>query len=430
LNLSVLDDDGVATPPEIVISPAQASAAAVTVTEVDPITRQGSPASSVNSKDDLLPQPTPGTALGGLPNSEEGEATSESREVKAPTSQTSEETKSSADTLTRTALASVPTQLSSVVLSYRTNEWAKHITMADEPIYDEPESIDATDELPTQLVPVVEESKEEATKAQPMVEVPPAETLPPTVKAGGAGVGIVAKPISPPRSLPDQEPQRTGMRTSPSRSTSSHSLRQNRGHRSSLNAAMQNSLVSTPIDEDAPTEFTRPKRSSRRSSAPYPVASGIQGGSRSPIAQTPTLYTSMSTHNVLYPSRPSTQQSHRSNTPSGTRMDAHNAHLPQQRNLQTDAQKRESLLADWRLSQQHRAASTGLGSNRAEQGRAQMKAEKDHQRLVEDFQRAQNQQKQLAMDQMMRRPDVQDLHREAMRKMQAGANKKLNPSSG
>jgi hypothetical protein len=39
--------------------------------------------------------------------------------------------------------------------------------------------------------------------------------------------------------------------------------------------------------------------------------------------------------------------------------------------------------------------------------------------------RAMQQQKQNQIDQVMRRPEMQDLHREAMKKMQANASKKL-----
>jgi hypothetical protein len=49
---------------------------------------------------------------------------------------------------------------------------------------------------------------------------------------------------------------------------------------------------------------------------------------------------------------------------------------------------------------------------------------------MEEFQRHEQQRRQHAMDQVMRRPEMQDLHREAIRRMQAGANKKLRSSTG
>ena len=59
---------------------------------------------------------------------------------------------STADGLTKDALTQVPSQVSNVVMSYRTNEWAKHISTADAPVFDEPENIEGLDvEAPTQL---------------------------------------------------------------------------------------------------------------------------------------------------------------------------------------------------------------------------------------------------------------------------------------
>jgi hypothetical protein len=431
-------DNDMPSPPEIVISPVHNSGTRLADgvgPNQDPIERQGTPISSVGGnleQDRLLADKMTkngGASSEGAHRPEESDSRTEQGEPRNPQSHTSESTSSSADTLTKTALASVPSQLSSVVLSYRTNEWAKHITVAEEPIYDEPETIDGIDdELPTHLAPVVQEPEKETVTSEPAVEVPPAATLPPTVKAGGAGVGIASKPAVSQRSFSDQERRRSGVRA-PSRSNTSQSLRHSssRGNRASLNPAIQNSLVSTPIDEDAPMEFPNPKRSSRRVSAPYMMPSRSNSGPRPQTAYSVSPYTS--TQDLFEMPRPSSQHGHRPGLSTGTRMDSHNSHQPPQRDVRTDAQRRESLLADWRLAQHQRAASTGINGAMAEQGRAHMKADKDNQKLVEEHQRNANQRKQYAMDQMMRRPDMQELHREAMRKMQAGANKKLRSSS-
>ncbi|KIW70677.1 hypothetical protein PV04_02922 [Phialophora macrospora] len=432
-------DKDMPSPPAIVVSPVHNSGTILAdgvSPNKDPNEREGTPVSSVGGnleQDRLLTDKL--SKNGGASSDEahrpqEGDSSTEQGEPKNPQSHTSESTSTSADTLTKTALASVPSQLSSVVLSYRTNEWAKHITTAEEPIYDEPETIDGIDdELPTHLAPVSQEPEKKTVPSEPAVEVPPAATLPPTVKAGGAGVGIAPKPAVSQRSFSDQERRRSGVRT-PSRTNTTQSLRHSssRGDRASVNRAIQNSLVSTPIDEDAPMEFANPKRSSRRVSAPYMMPSrSNSSGPRPQTAYSTSPYTS--THDLLDLARPSTQHVHRPGLSTGTRMDSHDSHQPRQRDLKTDAQRRESLLADWRLSQQQRAASTGINGALAEQGRAHMKAEKDNQKLVEEHQRDTNQRKQYVMDQMMRRPDMQELHREAMRKMQAGANKKLRSSS-
>ncbi|EXJ62326.1 hypothetical protein A1O7_02760 [Cladophialophora yegresii CBS 114405] len=429
-------DKDMPSPPDIVISPARNSGptfADEVLPNKDSIIRQGTPASSIGGnlerdhlilESDKLPK-NEGTSSEGTPTPEE----SGTGELKNPQSHTSESSNSSADTLTKTALASVPSQLSSVVLSYRTNEWAKHITAAEEPVYDEPETIDGVDnELPTHLAPVSESEKGQLTP-EVAGEIPPTATLPPTVKAGGGGVGIAAKPSVSQRSFSDQERRRSSGRA-PSRSNSSQSLRHSssRGNRTSLNPGMQHSLITTPIAEDAAMEFPNAKRSSRRVSAPYPMPSRSNSGPRPQTAYSISPYTS--TQDLLDMPRPFTQHGSRPGLSNETRMGSQNSHQPPQRDLRTDAQRRESLLADWRLSQQQRAASTGISGAMAEQGRAQMRAEKENQKLAEEHQRNTIRQKQYAMDQMMRRPDMQELHREAMRKMQANANKKLRSSTG
>ena len=443
LDASFLDvelDRATLSPPEIVISPVDGSKTVIAQPvdpNTEPIEMRGSSSSNVGpnlERDPLLCEPDKlpehDVTMADEPKKLEGsEIRTETGHVKNSKSHTSESGGSSVDSLTKAALASVPSQLSTVVLSYRTNEWAKHITGAEKPIYDEPETIEgADDELPIQLAPVTLEAEKEKAQSEPNAEVPEVARLPPTVQAGVAGVGIVPNPTISPRSFSDQERWRSGLRT-PSRSNSTQSFRQStsRGSRTSLNPAMQNSLIATPIDEDTPMEFTGTNRSGCHVSAPYMTSQRSNSGSRPQMAYSGSPYTS--THDLLYMPRPSTQHSHMPGLSTEMRMDSQSPYQSPQREWRTDAQKRQSLLAEWRLSQQHRAASTETHGVIAAQSRARMQAEKDNQRLTEEYQRNANQRKQYAMDQLMRRPDMQDLHREAMRKMQAGANKKLRSAS-
>ena len=434
LDASALDvalDKDISLPPAIVISPAgdlHATDANVPDVHEGSVNRDVTSSSSENGKT----EGAPASVKGGKPLNKDGATKDENlkheeSDVKKSQSHTSESDSSSTGPLTKTALTYVPSQLSSVVLSYRTNEWAKHITSAEEPIYDEPDTIEGVaDELPTQLAPL-EGATEEVVVPKPIIEVPPAASLPPTVQAGGSGVGIASRPSTVQRSYSDQERPRSATRPRP---TSGQSFRQpsSRGNRSSHNLVMQSSLVTTPIDENMQMEFNSPKDSGRRLSAPRPTSQRSSSSSSLPgIAQSVRPYAS--TNDLLSSNHSLTQYSHRTLPSSGTRMDSHNSHQPPQRDLRTDAQKRESLLAEWRLAQQHRAASTGIPSAMADKNRAQMKADKDNQKMREEYQRTTLEQKQHAMDQLMRRPDMQDLHREAMRKMQAGVNKKMRSSS-
>ena len=81
--------------------------------------------------------------------------------------------------------------------------------------------------------------------------------------------------------------------------------------------------------------------------------------------------------------------------------------------------RRENLLAEWRMSQQQGAAKSVVPKQAVDARRAQMLLDKEHKKLVDEQQKATQQQKQYAIDQVMRRPDMQDLHKEVMRKMQA-----------
>jgi predicted methyltransferase len=76
------------------------------------------------------------------------------------------------------------------------------------------------------------------------------------------------------------------------------------------------------------------------------------------------------------------------------------------------------------MSQQQGAVVNVAPQENIQYRRAQMLSEMEQKRLLEDQARVMNHQKQMQIDQVMRRPDMQELHREAMRKMQADVAKK------
>ncbi|EXJ92697.1 hypothetical protein A1O3_01249 [Capronia epimyces CBS 606.96] len=340
-------------------------------------------------------------------------------------SQGSEGAGSSVETLTQTALAQVPSQLSNVVLSYRTNEWAKHIAAADVPVFDEPETISGVeDELATRLAPSTAATEHILLSRDPNVKVVPAGSAIHRVKAGGTGVGIVPGPglslTAKRRSLPEQA-RRSGRPQVSSRSGSMQlqSLRTpgNRSSRKMFNPDWTGSLVTTPIDENTPTVFPHPRSSSRRASEGTPYMTPSQRRFSAPLPRSSGI-------------RPYTDTPHDgvgAASPYGgeTRLDSYHSRQPARRDGRSDLDRRQSLLAEWRLSQQDRATSNGLGGASAEAGWAQMRADKENQKVVGEYQRAAQREKQYAMDQAMRRPEMQGLHREALRKMQASATRKL-----
>ncbi|KAJ9617998.1 hypothetical protein H2204_013228 [Knufia peltigerae] len=358
---------------------------------------------------------------------------------RVPESQASEGTDSTAESLTRVALAQVPSQTSTVVLSHRTNEWAKHITSAEAPIYDEPESIkgdDGPEDSPTYIARVATDPQTQALVTQGPVHTAQVET----VRTSRAGVGVASHPPTPQRALSDQQ-WRPSATKAPSRTTSMQSLKapSKRVSRGSFNPTASTSLATMPIMENIPSEFGVPAPTGRRSSAgsPYMMptrrdsATSFGSGNRRPYSAHDTPRPQGGTpYDVAQLQRLQSQQYQRAERPSGTRMDSYDSHQPSQRDVRKEAQKRESLLADWRLTQQQHASRDGLEASVAEHGRARLRSQLENQRRFEEYQRSEEQRRQLAMDQMMRRPEMQDLHREAMRKMQGSANKKLRSSTG
>jgi hypothetical protein len=435
-------EDDVLTPPAIVISPVGSDAGesrnAGIHLPVEGSKLPGQPleTSELASESTALNE---GVGSSNVSSTEAAEKEASQSNKDYSQSQATGSSNSSADTLTAMALSQVPSQLSNVVLSYRTNEWAKHISVAEVPICDEPEPIDGSDEeLPTQLARPIPEAEKKAETSLPAVEVPQAEMLPPSVKANNGGVGIATSPALSQRSFSDPDRRKSTVK-GPSRTGSMQSLKLP-GHRNSRNSfdpGSTTSLVTTPIDENVPTVFAAQKSPARRvSSGPYMLpnrrasSSSLTGpsGSRphtSQAAATP-YYNSSSTVSLPHSVRPVSQHAP---IPIGTRLDSYDSRQPPRRETRSNTERRESLLAEWRLSQQQRATTSGISGAAVENGRAQMQAERDNKRMTEEYLKREQQRKQQTMDQVMRRPDMQDAHREAMRRMQANANNNLRNSS-
>jgi len=437
------DEDDIPTPPEIVISPAGSHTGesrniglqlpkdnSKVVGQVPETAELASDSTALND----------GLASSNVSSTEGADKDANQINKDFSQSQASGSSNSSADSLTALALAQVPSQLSNVVLSYRTNEWAKHISVAEVPICDEPDPIDGTDEeLPTQLARPNTEAEETVEPNIPPVEVPEAEMLPPSVKASNGGVGIAANPASSQRSFSDPDRRKSTTVKAPSRSGSMQSLKLpgHRNNRNSFDPGSTTSLVTTPIDENVPTVFAAQRNPARRvSSGPYmqpnrisstPSLTGPSGAR--PHASQPgiTPYpNNISTASLPYSSRPWSQHAPMQ---MGTRLDSYDSRQPSRASNRTSSERRESLLAEWRLSQQQRATNQGISGAGVDTGRAQMQAERETKRMTDEYLKREQQRKQQAMDQVMRRPDMQDAHREAMRRLQANANNNLRNSS-
>ena len=342
------------------------------------------------------------------------------------------------EVLIKGLLDQVPSQVSSVMMSYRTNEWAKHISTADAPVFDEPEPIEsAADDAPTQLVPPspeVEASPLEqaldASKTLAASSKPPAPHVMPASSSGEATVNVPA----PQRTLSAQSISTDNANIAHARPVPT--IRPaSKGKRSS--SGMKPSLVSTPIDENLPTEFVSAKasQSHRSVGTPKRVLSSpslAAQSSRPASAQSRQMYprnrtascASVDDH-TLRLSRSSSMIKNAPGFRSETRLATYDRRQPHDKEGNNDSHVREQLLTDWRISQHQGSNSNVTPVHFEDSRRAQMMFEKEQQRFMEGQERAMQQQKQSQIDQVMRLPDMQDLHREAMRKMQATASKKL-----
>lgn len=373
------------------------------------------------------------------------------------------------DGLTKGALEQVPSQVSHVVMSYRTNEWAKHIADAEAPTFTEPEQLKAEDSEPAvQLAPPGAASSDAASsKESAPTEVKrtlsASSSPPPPHVASSTSEGIVANV---------QEPQRAISRSAtaplvahvpmiaspPAARPSLKGKRYSTGNRSTP--------AIKPIQENEVTTFVRsPSRQQSSTTTPQRVMSpthgapavpnrlstGSQSQLQSPLQSHPpqpysvSRNTSRSSLHGTTPGGLSRSSSYMSGVTlpaltggrSETRLDMYESRQPQKRDLDSEQQRREALLTEWRISQQAQgstlggpgASGGGLINQIADRAgvearRAQMLLDREHQRLMDDQERATRQHKQLAMDQVMRRPEMQGLHREAMRKMQAKVDDK------
>ena len=413
------------------------------------------------------------------------EATKQSSDTYAQSHLSTGQT-STADGLTKGALNQVPSQLSNVVMSYRTNEWAKHISTAEAPMFDEPHEVEGLDPEPvTQLAPPSltspTSSLEPAVNSSKSLEAS-SKPPPPHVISATSDGNETTHARAPQRSASDIElaqavtsiPSRSPSIQSPEIgadpnpapaapvrfvSVQSGTAPLTKGKRKSQNGNKKQSLAATPIDENEPTVFasapaaiepTSVGKQSRMNSTSSSAGRNLAGITRASSASGTNTFSRSSSYTSLAEiqrlSRTSsklsqgpamrsdtrldlyhTSQSNRSpsvlhNVPammSETRLDSYNSRQPQRRDISDNTDRRKNLLAEWRMSQQHGGLSNGMPKQQLDSRRAQMLLDKEHTKLTEEQQKAAQQQKQVAIDQVMRRPDMQDLHREAMRKMQA-----------
>jgi hypothetical protein len=356
------------------------------------------------------------------------------------------------ESLTQGALVKIPSQLSNVVMTYRTNEWAKHISTAEVPIDDQPNAVlgDALAESSIHLVeapaPVrVEELVQTPVNAGAAINGPasfksaqvPARSDRPhfTVRRppethmalGGATLDDMKDVPTLHRSFSDQS--LTNAPTIVIRPPTSAG-----GQRSSLPRLVRststprvNQTLPSTIDENAetPTPSISPPLSppptSPTHSASLPLAAQLE---RAP--GNPHLIRSASYQSLPRPTPANHFYQQAIATTSDTRLSSlHDSRQPLQRASTFVPGKRDSMLADWQGSLRRESTITAVPQATLNQRRAEMMLERRQSEQSKQREEVTQQYREKVFEQAMRTTDMQALHREAMRKMQAKANKHI-----
>ena len=419
---------------------------------------------------------------------------------------------SNTESLTKGALDKVPSHLSHVVLSYRTNEWAKHISTADEPEFDKLEvsTEDVAAEVPAHLVeqpaPVHAEKVQRIANTiatSPVVGqdescAPAPSKFTPIVsgKSNASSSNLPSdrssldSPVHPDgfHASSSQLGQKNESVAGPTRSASAASVLPPPGPRALRNSSTSmpgHNLKTSPIDENVEAEFRPPascgspapltgstllaqrdsllrnkqysfmtkstasppdmahaqppfRSSSRlswieeagpRSVSPLSNLDNVEAQEPSRSASRLSLSAVNDEDMPLSQRKALMQQQQPGTLLPETRLAATNnldAHLPQWSSVAVTTQKRESMLASWRQSMRQEIALTSVPTEAVETRRAEMLIEKRQSKMSRDHSEATKVHQENAFAQAVRRGDMQELHKEAMRKMQANANKHIS----
>ncbi|KAF4624566.1 hypothetical protein G7Y89_g13606 [Cudoniella acicularis] len=393
--------------------------------------------------------------------------------------------------------ARLPPQLSRVVMSYRTNEWAKHLSNADAPEVDELR----IEEHPAEIIPIAGEAPAPV-NVEELQQTPENATQPPAPRTASTMSNYVPSPHTRPNSalskvsgsqyLSMQEGgngyiSQEHMLSRSLSQQSLHTLNSQSTHtrfRTSSSPLIPQPIVESPIEEGfehspnlpSTNRFTNPnvpfgttntlmgrrdsmirnKSSYFNSQVALPPTPEIPGhypsqsGYQSPAQQyasmpasragsdAGSLYNyqnnatpvddddnmSLSARRDIIRQASLQQLSQPVNTFQQTPI-PFDSHQPRRQPSAPNPAIREQQLASWRASVQHDLQSSHVPKQSIERQRGALW----HERQVEEQRRAIDARKKgerdSAFDERMRRGDMLDAHREALRKMQASANKNV-----
>ncbi|KZM19501.1 uncharacterized protein EKO05_0003032 [Ascochyta rabiei] len=353
-------------------------------------------------------------------NSESEQSKSSSEKAPSQSSQTEHE-ESRVGSLKERAL---PTRFSKVALSYRTNEWAKHLETADLPELDElstPASPGAAldHDLEEAPAPVSDEIAAPLNGSQRNSKAMSIENK--------SSAFLNRSTSTSQRSLAEQQP----MSRSPSVLSSRILSRSNSG--TQLDAltplptntlmGQRESLIRNRVSSHSFSPLPSPGQTLLEQNDQEDMTLAQR---RQLLKQGPTSPLLQHQPPIVSPRRPppSTAQKWQKKGWAGQGVaPGFDSHQPQRTASSQSNRKREDLYADWRETIRD-VSPPQTAAYIAEQQRAVLLHERQQKEVERQQREAVQQQRLSMMDNMMRSGQMLDAHREAMRKMQANANKR------
>lgn len=320
-------------------------------------------------------------------------------------------------------------RLSKVALSYRTNEWAKHLEAADKPELDElaaPASPGVT---------VERYAEEQPAPVSDEIAAPLMGNRRSSRRMSSGSAVMRNRSFGPNRSTANFSRNSLEQRTM-SRPPSAYAPG---GHSRSNSGTNQGALLALPGNTLLSQRESRMKdRVSSQSLTPYtPSATlGVEQGEQEDmtLAQRRQLLQKQTSPTKDQHQQPATSPRH---APPSTSQKwqkkglgvavgpvGFDSHAPRRMSSSQTQQKREELFAGWRESVQD-VKPRQTAAVVAEQQRVALLNEKRQKEMRQQQRESIAQQRASKMDQMMRSGQMLDVHREAMRKMQASANKNV-----
>lgn len=405
------------------------------------------------------PKPEPEESL-------EKDSSNEARSKVVPSVVSAVETKPASITKDR-----LPPQLSKVVMSYRTNEWAKHLSSADAPEIDELKLAEYPTENETKVEAVapvnVEELQQTAENAAPRPASRAASQIsnygPPALTRSSSALSKTTPAgSSRPDTSSTYQPHDSGLLRSASQLSINSQNITPRGFRSSSGPLIPQQIVESPVEEDFPSHSPTVQGNGKFPSSNIPFgASNTLMGKRDNMLRSKTSYSANPSNLASTPEFP--QFSSRAASDAGSvynypntsaiihdddnmslsarreiirqsslhQLDRplqqtpvlYDSHQPKRQSSTPHPMAREQQLASWRASVQQDLHAQVVPKTTIERSRSALWHERQQEEQKRMFEERKKGERDSMFDERMRRGDMLEAHREALRRMQASASK-------